>query len=163
MKTVYSWYKNILKINKKEAFIHAHAVHHSYGRGTLPDLIDKCRSFDDSIVQREPDNNLLASLLLPYFLGIRPSDEITCDILSLVVAMTIVTIIIVAAMVAITIRMVVIGGNTMDNSFLYTKTLLLVDDEPDLLKMVFDILKDAGFQKILTATTGKNGYCSRVG
>lgn len=31
-----------------------------------------------------------------------------------------------------------------------------MDDEPDLLKMVFDILKDAGFQKILTATTGKN-------
>ena len=43
----------------------------------------------------------------------------------------------------------------MDNSFLYTKTLLLVDDEPDLLKMLSDILKDAGFQKILTATTGK--------
>ena len=32
----------------------------------------------------------------------------------------------------------------MDNSFLYMKTLLLVDDEPDLLKMVSDILKDAG-------------------
>ena len=43
----------------------------------------------------------------------------------------------------------------MDNSFLYTKTLLLVDDEPDLLKMLSDILKDAGFQKILTAATGK--------
>ena len=43
----------------------------------------------------------------------------------------------------------------MDNSFLYMKTLLLVDDEPDLLKMLSDILKDAGFQKILTATTGK--------
>lgn len=35
----------------------------------------------------------------------------------------------------------------MDNSFLYTKTLLLVDDEPDLLKMLSDILKDVGFQK----------------
>ena len=44
----------------------------------------------------------------------------------------------------------------MDNSFLYTKTLLLVDDEPDLLKMLSDILKDAGFQKILTAATRKN-------
>ena len=43
----------------------------------------------------------------------------------------------------------------MDNSFLYMKTLLLVDDEPDLLKMLSDILKDAGFQKILTAATGK--------
>ena len=43
----------------------------------------------------------------------------------------------------------------MDNSFLYIKTLLLVDDEPDLLKMLSDILKDAGFQKILMAATGK--------
>ena len=43
----------------------------------------------------------------------------------------------------------------MDNSFLYTKTLLLVDDELDLLKMLSDILKDAGFQKILMAATGK--------
>ena len=43
----------------------------------------------------------------------------------------------------------------MDNSFLYTKTLLLVDDELDLLKMLSDILKDAGFQKILMADTGK--------
>lgn len=43
----------------------------------------------------------------------------------------------------------------MDNSFLYMKTLLLVDDELDLLKMLSDILKDAGFQKILTAATGK--------
>ena len=34
----------------------------------------------------------------------------------------------------------------MDNSFLYMKTLLLVDDEPDLLKMLSDILKDAGFR-----------------
>ena len=43
----------------------------------------------------------------------------------------------------------------MDNSFLYTKTLLLVDDELDLLKMLSDILKDAGFRKILMAATGK--------
>ena len=43
----------------------------------------------------------------------------------------------------------------MDNSFLYTKTLLLVDDELDWLKMLSDILKDAGFQKILMAATGK--------
>ena len=28
----------------------------------------------------------------------------------------------------------------MDNSFLHRKKLLLVDDEPDLLKMVSDIL-----------------------
>lgn len=38
---------------------------------------------------------------------------------------------------------------------MYTKTLLLVDDELDLLKMLSDILKDAGFQKILMADTGK--------
>lgn len=41
MRTAVSWYKNISKINKEEAFTHAHAVHRSYGRGTLPDLIDK--------------------------------------------------------------------------------------------------------------------------
>lgn len=34
----------------------------------------------------------------------------------------------------------------MDNSFLHTKRLLLVDDEQELLKMVSDILKDAGFE-----------------
>lgn len=43
----------------------------------------------------------------------------------------------------------------MDNSFLHRKTLLLVDDEPDLLKMVSDILKDAGFETVLTAATVK--------
>ena len=65
----------------------------------------------------------------------------------MVAVITIVVIMIVAVMIVITIRMVVVGGNTMDNSFLYTKTLLLVDDELDLLKMLSDILKDAGFQK----------------
>ena len=40
MRTAVSWYKNISKINKEEAFTHAHAVHRSYGRGTLPDLIE---------------------------------------------------------------------------------------------------------------------------
>ena len=72
-----------------------------------------------------------------------------------VAVITIIVIMIVAVMIAITIHMVVVGGNTMDNSFLYIKTLLLVDDEPDLLKMLSDILKDAGFQKILMAATGK--------
>ena len=38
----------------------------------------------------------------------------------------------------------------MDNSFLHTKRLLLVDDEQELLKMVSDILKDAGFETVLT-------------
>ena len=39
----------------------------------------------------------------------------------------------------------------MDNSFLHSKRLLLVDDEQELLKMVSDILKDAGFETVLTA------------
>ena len=33
----------------------------------------------------------------------------------------------------------------MDNSFLHSKKLLLVDDEPELLKMVSAILADEGF------------------
>ena len=105
--------------------------------------------------------NLTIIFSRPYFyltfFEICPSDEILCDILSLVVVavITIVVIMIVAVMIVITICMVVVGGNTMDNSFLYTKTLLLVDDEPDLLKMLSDILKDVGFQKILMADTGK--------
>lgn len=41
----------------------------------------------------------------------------------------------------------------MDNSFLHSKKLLLVDDEHELLKMVTDILKDAGFETVLTATS----------
>ena len=43
----------------------------------------------------------------------------------------------------------------MDNSFLHRKKLLLVDDEPELLKMVSDILKDAGFETVLTAASVK--------
>ena len=46
----------------------------------------------------------------------------------------------------------------MDNSFLHTKRLLLVDDEQELLKMVSDILKDAGFETVLTAMTVKESY-----
>lgn len=44
----------------------------------------------------------------------------------------------------------------MDYSFLHKKKLLLVDDEPALLKMVSDILKDAGFENIITAETVKD-------
>ena len=47
------------------------------------------------------------------------------------------------------------GDDTTDNSFLHRKRLLLVDDEQELLKMVTDILKDAGFETILTAMTVK--------
>ena len=43
----------------------------------------------------------------------------------------------------------------MDNSFLHRKKLLLVDDEPELLKMVSDILKDAGFEAVLAAASVK--------
>lgn len=45
----------------------------------------------------------------------------------------------------------------MDNSFLHTKKLLLVDDEPELLKMVMTILKHDGFENIVSATSVKEG------
>lgn len=44
----------------------------------------------------------------------------------------------------------------MDYSFLHKKKLLLVDDEPTLLKMVSDILKDANFENIIMAKTVKD-------
>ena len=44
----------------------------------------------------------------------------------------------------------------MDYSFLHKKKLLLVDDEPALLKMVSDILKDADFENIFMAKTVKD-------
>jgi DNA-binding response OmpR family regulator len=45
----------------------------------------------------------------------------------------------------------------VDNSFLHTKKLLLVDDEPELLTMVTAILKDDGFEYIVVAATEKEG------
>ncbi len=45
----------------------------------------------------------------------------------------------------------------MDNSFLHSKKLLLVDDEPELLKMVAGILIDAGFENIVVAASVKEG------
>ena len=45
----------------------------------------------------------------------------------------------------------------MDHSFLQNKKLLLVDDEPELLKMVTTILSDEGFGNILTAVSVKEG------
>ena len=48
----------------------------------------------------------------------------------------------------------------MDNSFLYSKKILLVDDEPDLLKMAADILKDAGFETVLTAPGAKEAVAA---
>lgn len=45
----------------------------------------------------------------------------------------------------------------MDNSFLNSKKLLLVDDEPELLEMVSSILSDNGFENIITAVSVKEG------
>lgn len=41
----------------------------------------------------------------------------------------------------------------MEKSFLHTKKVVLVDDEPDLLKMVSAILSDDGFENIVVADT----------
>ncbi|MDE7220682.1 MAG: response regulator transcription factor [Oscillospiraceae bacterium] len=48
----------------------------------------------------------------------------------------------------------------MDNSFLQSKKLLLVDDEPELLKMVTAILTDEGFQHLVTAPNMKEGIAA---
>lgn len=45
----------------------------------------------------------------------------------------------------------------MDNSFLHTKKIMLVDDEPDLLKLVSNILTDDGFENIVVADSVKEG------
>lgn len=41
----------------------------------------------------------------------------------------------------------------MEKSFLHTKKVMLVDDEPDLLKLVSAILSDDGFKNIVVADT----------
>ena len=45
----------------------------------------------------------------------------------------------------------------MEHSFLYNKKILLVDDEPDLLKLVSDILTDDGLKhfKIIPSKNNK--------
>ena len=48
----------------------------------------------------------------------------------------------------------------MDNSFLHSKKLLLVDDEPELLKMVSTILTDEGFQRLVIAANMKEGIAA---
>ncbi len=48
----------------------------------------------------------------------------------------------------------------MDNSFLHSKKLLLVDDEPELLKMVSAILADEGFQRLVIAANMKAGIAA---
>lgn len=45
----------------------------------------------------------------------------------------------------------------MEYSYLNGKRIMLVDDEPELLKMVYDILTDDGFTNIVTAATVKDG------
>ena len=45
----------------------------------------------------------------------------------------------------------------MEQSFLHTKKILLVDDEPELCKLVIDILSDDGFSNIIDAGTVQTG------
>ena len=52
------------------------------------------------------------------------------------------------------------GGVAMDNSFLHSKKLLLVDDKPELLKMVSAILADEGFQRLVIAANMKAGIAA---
>ena len=51
----------------------------------------------------------------------------------------------------------------MDNSFLHNKKLLLVDDEPELLKMIIAILEDDGFRDLVTAANMKEGIVAARG
>lgn len=48
----------------------------------------------------------------------------------------------------------------MDNSFFKTKKIMLVDDEPDLLKMVTAILTDDGFENIVMAASVREGVAA---
>lgn len=48
----------------------------------------------------------------------------------------------------------------MDNSFLHSKKLLLVDDEPELLKMLSSILSNEGFENIITAVSMHEGIAT---
>lgn len=48
----------------------------------------------------------------------------------------------------------------MEHSFLHVKKILLVDDEPELRKLVMDILSDDGFVTIIEAGTVQTGLSS---
>ena len=50
----------------------------------------------------------------------------------------------------------------MKDLFLYTKKILLVDDEPELRKLVTDILLDDGFMNIIEADTVQTGLNSAM-
>jgi DNA-binding response OmpR family regulator len=45
----------------------------------------------------------------------------------------------------------------MDNTYLHNKKILLIDDEPELLKLVSAILSDDGFQHIITGKNAREG------
>ncbi|MCM1088990.1 MAG: response regulator transcription factor [Muribaculaceae bacterium] len=45
----------------------------------------------------------------------------------------------------------------MEQTFLHSKKILLIDDEPQLRKLVTDILSDDGFEKIIEAGTVSDG------
>jgi len=48
----------------------------------------------------------------------------------------------------------------MDNRFLHSKKLLLVDDEPELLKLITAILTDEGFLHLVTALNMQEGIAA---
>ncbi len=50
----------------------------------------------------------------------------------------------------------------MEDLFLYTKKILLVDDEPELRRLVTDILLDDGFMNIIEADTVQTGLNSAM-
>ena len=45
----------------------------------------------------------------------------------------------------------------MDHTYLHSKKILLVDDEPELLKMLQTFLAEEGFENIVSAVTMKSG------
>ncbi len=86
------------------------------------------------MVPHQPDIHFFLSLLFPYFSAGGPAGGLPYAIIE-------------------KIRWEV--GAT-DHSFLHCKRLLLVDDEPELLKMVTGILRDAGFETVLAALSVKD-------
>ena len=87
------------------------------------------------MVQLQPDIYILPSLLLPYFSRNKNAEWTAHDIIET--------------------NKIRLEKLLWIIPFYITKRLLLVDDEQELLKMVSDILKDAGFETVLTAMTVK--------
>ena len=67
------------------------------------------------MVQYQPDIYILASLLLPYFFA-RSSPMLIPNVI-----------------------IESLGGDIMDNSFLHSKKLLLVDDEPEIVDLYTEV------------------------